>query len=514
MRVPASEEQLFLLRGLGIFLPHMPSTARTFTHARAADAALASALAGGAAAPGGAPAAPLPARAAALADARRLWAAGLQPKHAWMGVGPGGELLLDLLSGCYIWLTPAPCSGGGGGEVGGGGAEEGGSEEGAEGGARRRQRRRGAATGDARAAETAAVASGAPPDPGAWPPLDADAPYQLTLELPDGSHVPLTPGALAGAAALFAPLTPDRARGGGSDGDDGAAAAAAARAPRRGAAPAPLHRALARAEAAADRLARQGLAFLSPRHVTRLVSAVGGWKVAEVQEGFGHYLSPAGACAARGWVAWAGAGGSGLQRWQRQAGAQSGAAQRPEPSPTPSRGATHMARPLPPLPPPPGARQLDTLRSAGLPASRRYSALDAHRELLRASKARRAPEAPATPAQRARIEELGLRLPRPPGGGGGGEGASGDEGDAGVGVASWPRLTYAQARALLYRAALAKEAAAAAARGDSPRRARGGGGGAAGRAAASAPGAPPRRRGTVEGLRRAAARYGVRHGVA
>jgi hypothetical protein len=85
------------------------------------------------------------------------------------------------------------------------------------------------------------------------------------------------------------------------------------------------------------------------------------------------------------------------------------------------------------------------LREHGLPVSRRYTALDAHRELTRHLKSRGLPDPPATPAQAARMRELGLD--------------GGDPAAAAGGTA--PALTFAQARARLFRAAVAEEEAEA-----------------------------------------------------
>ncbi|GBF96092.1 transaldolase [Raphidocelis subcapitata] len=447
MRVPASEEQLRLLRHLGPFLPPIARGSRAFLHARAAAVAIESALTGGAAAPG---TAPLPARVALVADLKRLWAVGVVPRFDWIGVNAEGDLVLDLMSGSYVWLTRlrpgaepgaaaprrAPRARQGAARAdGANGAAEGGGGEGGEGGGS------GGSGGGGGGAEGSG-GSGGGIDPSSWPPLDPSAAYVATLQLPSGRHVPLTSSTVA-EPGLFAPLEPDRplsvrvraAAGGGGGGGDGeggdegedsggggGAAGGAGGGARRvrsfSRAGTPLTTALARAELVAARLQVVGVAFINPKHVARIVSAVGGWKVAAAHDGFAHHLTPA------------------------------------------------------------GARQLEALRAAGLPASRRYTALDAARELMRASKARGAPEAPATPAQLARIEELGL-----------GDAAALDCGrargasDGGGGAGAAGGLTYAQARALLFKAALQRdaEAAEAAAAGLVPRGGRRPGEGARGR---------------------------------
>jgi hypothetical protein len=436
MRVPATEEQHFYLRHLAPFLPPLSRGARAHTFSRAAEITITNALAGRSAG-AGTDSPPLAARRALMADCRRFWAAGMAPKYSWMGVGHQGDLVLDLMSGCYIWLRPA------GEQVG---SSSGGDGDGSSG-----------------------SSSSAVPDPEAWPPLDPEAPYLATLELSDGSHVPLTAAVLSDPD-LFWPLTPlstgsaddagadtpnrpDDKHGGrgkqqrgvvtGGSGDAESTTSSSgsnSSTSRRGRQVAmPLHRALPRAELLAGKLTTAGLAFLSPRHAARLAGAVGGWKVATAGEGGG------------------------------------GAA------------AAHLV--------PAGTRQLDALRAAGLPVSRRYSALDAHRELLRAAKARGVGEAPATAAQLARIQELGLALPPPPTTGGGVEGEqAGGEEEARAG-GQQRALTFAAARALLFRAVLAREA--------SERRA------AAAREAAAG-GKKGRPRLTVARLQRAARRDGMR----
>ena len=486
MRVPASDEQLFHLRHLGAFLPPTVRAGRAHRYARAVDAAIAAALTSGpgGAAGGGARAAgaPLPARAALLADCRRLWAAGLgTARHAWVSVNADGDLALDALSGCVAWLRrarpglglPLKAAAGDGG-AGGGGAQAAGSA------AASAAVQQGQGGRDASAAAATLGAEQQPLDPAAWPPLDPEALYVASLELADGRHVPLTPRALADADALFWPLTrgagraprsgtaaaeraaaaaaaggggadaglwpPHERRGGDADdvddGDDDDAAGSDddagsgsggggggggdARTRARFVA-APLRSAFARAELLLGRLATARVAFHQPRHAHRVAGALGGWKVAGAHGGAGAAAAPQAA--------------------------------------------------------PASARQLDELRALGLPAPRRYAALDAERELLRARKARGLRDPPATPAQLARIAELGLALPpRPPlpafeGGvpdvvgssGSGGSGAGSDSAAAPAAAASagaqqqQQPLTYAQARALLFRAALDEEEREAAA---------------------------------------------------
>jgi hypothetical protein len=56
----------------------------------------------------------------------------------------------------------------------------------------------------------------------------------------------------------------------------------------------------------------------------------------------------------------------------------------------------------------PAALQLKALQSLGLPAQRRYSVLDADRELTRSNKSAGRPDPAATKAQLERLKELGL----------------------------------------------------------------------------------------------------------
>jgi len=481
--VPSTDEQLFYLRHLAPFMPPLARTGRALSYARAAELAIAQALTGGVAAAG---AQPLPARRALMADCRRYWAAGLEPRYAWMGVNAEGDLVLDLLNGCYAWLRrvrPGVGGGGGGNEDEGGGeaegddvaegvvdvAPDGGTTSGAAG--KRGRPKKSAATTRSRStapppqpsSSLAAAAAPLPLDPESWPPLDRDAHYTASLQLPDGSHQPLTISTLSDAQ-MFWPLSSDKHaqlfKSGSRMGSRAARQAAATE----------LHRQLARAEMTLTRLQSAELAFLAQRTVARCISAVGGWKVANAQETFAQHLTPA------------------------------------------------------------GARQLEALRAAGLPTSRRYTALDAHRELLRAAKARGLPEPPATAAQLARIRELGVRVPlaTPLAGGRGG---SPEVGGAPTTTISYmdsississsptskgsssssqrshavlptaqaedppkelPPLTYSQARALLFKAALDGEAEER-------------------RLQEASKVVPPRS--TVARLRHAASKYGVRHGV-
>ncbi|WIA22295.1 hypothetical protein OEZ85_004613 [Tetradesmus obliquus] len=112
-------------------------------------------------------------------------------------------------------------------------------------------------------------------------------------------------------------------------------------------------------------------------------------------------------------------------------------------------------------------RQLELLRAAGLPTSRRYSCLDAHRELLRHAKTHGLPELPATPSQLARMQELHIPI-------GSSSSSSSAESAAGPGqltsaasaesvaagtesAATANMLTSAEAKALLFRVQLAEE---------------------------------------------------------
>lgn len=335
MRVPATDEQIWLLRQLAPFIPGGgPRAGRSaYTHARAAEAAIAAAVAGGAGAAAAGPgAAALPSRAALVADCRRMWAAGLRPKHSWMGINPEGDLVLDLLSGSYIWLRRVrPGVGGDGGAEGGTARKRRGAARAGEGEPAADEAPDGGEPSDAAASSSGSSNSGgassgggsggssdaaAALDPERWPRLDPAADYVATLQLPDGRHVPLTPGWLAddgifglGPAAAGGGGggdTQQRGAAGGGDagGDDASGASGGGGAPpgrpRRGTAqqlsPAPLHRALAKAELMAGRLSARGLAFLQQKQAARVVCAVGGWKIAGGHEGLvGHYLTPAGA---------------------------------------------------------------------------------------------------------------------------------------------------------------------------------------------------------------------------
>jgi hypothetical protein len=471
--VPASDEQLFLLKQLAPFLPAPPRAGRgAYSHARTADMAIATALTGGAAAAG---APPLPSRAALIADSRRLWAAGLRPRYAWMGLNREGDLCLDLLSGSYIWLRRV--------REGVGKAQGDKGDDGAGGGGAA------AAAADAGDLVGSGGAASGPFDPESWPPLDPEAQYVVTLQLPGGQHVPLTHSRVTDEGLFgLGPPTPTAGGGGGGGGASGGARSpsvapkaedgggggrsAAQRAKSASAVQAvqvPLARAIARAEAIAGRLQARRLAFLSQRQAARIVGAVGGWKIGGHYEG--HHTTPAGEARSCPWGEagrppwpsgrqWRGvgrfrvdacpsAGGwRNMQRWEHPPASRTAPAPRGK-----AQAKTARLRPpslfptsSPPLPrPSPGARQLEVLREHGLPVSRRYTALDAHRELTRHLKSRGLPDPPATPAQAARMRELGLD--------------GGDPAAAAGGTA--PALTFAQARARLFRAAVAEEEAEA-----------------------------------------------------
>jgi hypothetical protein len=101
---PTTDLQKHLLAAL---LPYVPGPLATEMRSKEASTFSASAsrlLA--AAINGGTGAKPLPARQALLADLVAAWQAGLKLRHAWM-VLPGGALVLDLVNGSYLWLTPA-----------------------------------------------------------------------------------------------------------------------------------------------------------------------------------------------------------------------------------------------------------------------------------------------------------------------------------------------------------------------------------------------------------------------
>ncbi|KAF8057681.1 hypothetical protein HT031_006030 [Scenedesmus sp. PABB004] len=408
MRVPATPRQAFLLRHLAPYAPsHLIAAGSSggMTYRAAAAQLLAAILTanflrsaappggarGGGPGPGAGPGpgpvgdsvardAVLPARAALLADLCAQYDAGLRPRHTWLGL-PGGALLLDLMCGAYLWLSPlspvaaaaaaapgpaaapAPRDAGRSDERGGGGSDADAGGDGGAGGEGDDELGLGLGAGG----RSAACA------------LDPAVLYVLELQLPDGTRHAVSTGPAAAAllASYAARHAPDADAGGGCQGGAGDAGGGGGGGGGAGrlAAPLPLGAAMDRAERLAGWLVTQQLAFLGREHSMRIAGMVGGWKV-------------------------------------------------------PTKATEqHPALPA-------SARQLELLRAAGLPHSRRYSCLDARRELVRHAKSSGLPEPLASPSQLARIAEL--RLPLSP--------------------AAAGTLTGAEARALLFRVQLAEEA--------------------------------------------------------
>ncbi|KAF6262472.1 hypothetical protein COO60DRAFT_628552 [Scenedesmus sp. NREL 46B-D3] len=460
MRLPATERQMFLARHMAPYAPayfvHSSSTALMYRQAadnllqalltanfsrstaqpsKAALQAEASAAAAAAAAAvsgvqqGSADTVGrdevLPARKALMEDLELQFEAGLRPKHTWMVIR-GDELLLDLMSGSYLWLKPvqpppppAAAAAAAGDNVSAPGhwdatavgadstaAGMGGTSRSAAAPAvlpaapRRRGRPRKSseegpysstqhplsASNGSSAAVTAAQRAAA-----AGKRLDPSTLYELLLELPDGSmHAVATPST---ATALLAAHTASRTAAAAPDASSSSSSSCGS---GRGAKPLPLTAALAKAERLAALLVTQQQAFLSREAAVRLAGMVGGWRV-------------------------------------------------------PSKGSEQqMAMPASP-------RQLELLRAAALPHSRRYSCLDAHRELLRYTKTHGLPEPTATPSQLARIREL--RIPvstadsaQPL------TSATADSAGADMLVSAGGKvLTSAEAKAVLFRVQLAEE---------------------------------------------------------
>jgi hypothetical protein len=139
MRLPATDRQLFISRHMSPYAPsyyvHSSSTALLYRQAadhllqalltgnfnrstaqpsKAAAAAAATAAATAAAAGGVQQGSAgdsvgwdevLPARKALMDDLDLQFEAGLRPKHTWLVIR-GNQLLLDLMSGSYLWLKP------------------------------------------------------------------------------------------------------------------------------------------------------------------------------------------------------------------------------------------------------------------------------------------------------------------------------------------------------------------------------------------------------------------------
>jgi hypothetical protein len=374
MRLPATERQMFIARHMSPYAPsyviHQRGTALMYRQAAEnllqalltgnfsksavqlskaalkAEASAAAAVSGAQQGSGDSVGRDevLPARTALVEDLDAQFEAGLRPKHTWLVIR-GDELLLDLMSGSYLWLKPVqaevpaaaaaaedgPAAAG----FAAGNAETAAAVVGdcleaaaaaaaatAEGGVaahvhdaaeqhnaglieaaspaaaevqpvrRGRGRPRKVSSSDVErdggdpSAAAAGRSSAAAAAAAAKKQLDPSALYELFLELPDGSMhaVPTSSTATALLAAFGASRTLAAAAGSSSSSSSS-----------RSAKPLPLPAALIKAERLAALLVTQQQAFLSREAAVRLAGMVGGWKVPSLASEQ-HMAMPASEC--------------------------------------------------------------------------------------------------------------------------------------------------------------------------------------------------------------------------
>lgn len=250
----------------------------------AADVAAAAVPAAGTGSGSGSSAAVLGPRRALQLEVEAMWDAGLRPKFTWMVLCEGRELLLDLMSGNYLWLSRVQQQQ----QQQGDAAAEGGVSAAATAAAAAAAADRlaeatlsGPTLSDSSSSNSSkddSSSSSSGSAAGSFD-LDASALYAVSLELPDGTRHPV---ATAEAALQLVQQFEQQQQQGTLPvtGCEAAPAGVSSSSSRgRGPLPVPLPAALERAEAVAAGLARSHAAFLSRAHVVRLCSMVGGWRV-------------------------------------------------------------------------------------------------------------------------------------------------------------------------------------------------------------------------------------------
>jgi len=305
MRHPVSPRQVAILRQFGPFVPasmiNVKSGGMTYRHtANLLQQALlqghfsvgsnAAAAAGGGSSSGSSGRLAegravgsdgvLEARRTLLREQEALFDAGLRAKYCWMVLREGQELLLDLMSGSYLWLSRVE---------GAAPQQQQGEEKGENEAGNDSSSSVPAASRPRKSSSRRQSSSSSRPQSLT---LDPSATYTLSLELPDGTRHPVA----TAAAALqliqdyeqqqqqqgdneqapqqnppLPPLPPPAAAAAGSSSLKSSS--------KKGPLPLALPAALDRAERVAAGLSAQQAAFLSRGHWVRLSSMVGGWRV-------------------------------------------------------------------------------------------------------------------------------------------------------------------------------------------------------------------------------------------
>jgi hypothetical protein len=188
-----------------------------------------------------------------ILEQEAIWEAGLRPKYTWMVLQQGRELLLDLMSGSYLWLSKADDQ------------QQQQEEDGADG------------VPDAAAAGSASSSSSSSSSAGPYS-LDGQALYSLALELPDGSRHSVRTA--AAALQLLQQFEQQQQQGSACAAVTGSTSSSSGSpSSSKGPLPLPLSMAMSSAEQVAAGLVSSHAAFLGRNHVVRLCSMVGGWRV-------------------------------------------------------------------------------------------------------------------------------------------------------------------------------------------------------------------------------------------
>jgi hypothetical protein len=255
----------------------------TFSNSGTAAAAAAVAAKGptakGSAAPNpaaGASSGGLVSRETLIKEQEALWDAGLRPKWTWMLLNGGQDLLLDLLSGSYLWLSKVQ---------------------------QQQQQQKEAVLGDSITANSSSSSSSSNSSSNSSGSsgydLDPSALYELTIELPDGSrHAITNTGTPLHLIRSFDAQVqqqqqqpeqqqPEHPAAVGqdpldSDSSSSSSSSSSKRALlgyRKTPSILPLQEALQRAEAIALSLQGHHAAFVQRSHLVRVNSMVGGWRV-------------------------------------------------------------------------------------------------------------------------------------------------------------------------------------------------------------------------------------------